>query len=43
MDNGLEALAGSHGTSPAKAPSPSLFIHYSLFIIHYPFYNTPVN
>jgi hypothetical protein len=42
MNNaGLEALAGSGGTSPAKAyPAnvlPPLFIiHYSLFIIHCP-------
>jgi hypothetical protein len=38
-NGGLEALAGSSGTSPAKASSPvfiyPLFIiHYSLFIIH---------
>jgi hypothetical protein len=33
---GLEALAGSGGTSPAKASSPALIFHYPLSIIHYP-------
>jgi hypothetical protein len=38
MDNeimsyaGLTALAGRSGTSPAKASSPRLVFHYSLFI-----------
>jgi hypothetical protein len=36
MDTGLEALAGSRGTSPAKASSPCWFLYIAgFFIIHY--------